>query len=180
MATYRQELRLQSHAARPSVRLPLRALTSVTYVTLGNTAIGATTEVVHGATYEQYSLVTAASTGAVKTVYLYLSSGTGNEVIGIYDNSGIGGAPGALLAYTAQFAAAGPGWNSAPLNITLSLTAAHDYYFGWITDSGTAKEAYDASGFLLYNLNGDMVLDDPAPAGMSNAGARYYSIYAGA
>jgi hypothetical protein len=80
--------------------------------------------------------------GTVTTMSLYIA-GTGvvgNAMMAIYDASGIGGAPGELVAQTASFLV-GPGWNTHPVATPVRLQPG-TYYVTFMPSTNEAGPVY--------------------------------------
>ena len=85
-------------------------------------------------------------TATVQSLSFYVTTASGNLILGIYDASGPSGGPGALKASTASFAPKA-GWNTAKVVTPVSL-AVGSYWLAFLPSS-------NALGFLKMNETGD-------------------------
>jgi hypothetical protein len=88
---------------------------------------------------------TLSEPGTVGSMSLYIPSGgaVGDATLAIYDATGSGGAPGALLAHTASFALVS-GWNTQPVTTSVSLRPGA-YYVAFMPSSNSAGPVYTRS-----------------------------------
>lgn len=95
---------------------------------------------------------TANASGTVSNIVLQMSVGfTGNAIMGIYDNTGTAGAPGALLASTNAVSNPTSGANTFTFSSPPSVTYNSTYYLALLTDTncvtsaGTSNTSYTKS-----------------------------------
>lgn len=92
------------------------------------------------------------------------SLGSANVKVAIYDDDGVGGVPGALLAYSTGVAVVA-GWNTIQLNVPVPLTAGN-YYLAVKTDTSGRIQRVSSGGTSCHNTS-VLYADDftnPAPA----------------
>lgn len=92
------------------------------------------------------------------------SLGSANVKVAIYDDDGVGGVPGALLAYSTGVAVVA-GWNTIQLNVPVPLTAGN-YYLAVKTDTSGRIQRVSSGGKSCHNTS-VLYADDftnPAPA----------------
>ena len=89
---------------------------------------------------------TLKQTATIQSLSFYVTTPSGNLVLGVYDATGPGAGPGALKATTASFAPV-KGWNTAKVKTPVAL-AAGKYWLAYLPSS-------NALGFLKMNTTGD-------------------------
>lgn len=112
----------------------------------------------------------------ILSIAIYVFSGAaGNVLLGIYDNTGASGQPGALKA-SCPSAALVSGWNTVNISVQ-TLLPAGTYWLMFTPNSNTPQFGRVASGFQTYAIGGQsFALPSTAPT-MSSAGSEY-AIYA--
>jgi hypothetical protein len=92
-------------------------------------------------------------TATIESLSFYITTASGNLILGIYDAAGPNGGPGALKAWTASFAPT-TGWNTAKVKTPVSLTAG-TYWLAYLSsDGGLSFVKTNASGnCAYYNYN---------------------------
>jgi len=87
-----------------------------------------------------------AQSATTESLSFYVTSASGNLILGIYDATGPNGGPGALIASTANFTPT-TGWNTAQVVTPVSL-AAGTYWQAYLPSSS-------ALGFVKTNASGN-------------------------
>ncbi len=90
-----------------------------------------------------------AQSATIESLSFYVTQGSGNLLLGLYDATGPSGHPGKLLAVTTSFATT-TGWNTANVVTPMSL-AAGSYWLAYLPSSGSLS-------FLKQNSSGSCVL----------------------
>jgi hypothetical protein len=87
---------------------------------------------------------TLGQNATIQSLSFYITTAAGNLRLGIYDNTGPGGGPGALKAFTAEFTPI-TGWNTRPVTTPVLLTAG-TYWLAYLPQSSTLAFQIDRSG----------------------------------
>jgi hypothetical protein len=110
---------------------------------------------------------TANASGTVSNIVLSLNSGyTGNAVMGLYDNTGSGGSPGALLASTNAISNPVSGNNTFTFSSPPAVTYNSTYYLALLSDTNCVANAGTSS--TCYSLSQSYSSGLPNPAGASS------------
>lgn len=115
--------------------------------------------------------------GTIISISIYIFSGAaGNVLLGLYDNGGTSGQPGALKASTAS-AALGAGWNTINVSSQVLLLAG-TYWLAFEVDSGSPSIGITAASgsFTRYGLQ-TFGMPSTAPS-LASTLATQYGIYA--
>lgn len=116
---------------------------NVTTTIIGRNAILSTNSVVgNNIIIAQQTTLSADAT--IQTISIYISSGSGNFRLGIYDATGASGGPGTLKAQTSSVAAT-TGWNTAAVTTPTNLVSG-TYWLCFVFSSETLSTQVEASG----------------------------------
>lgn len=118
---------------------------------------------------------TLAAPGSLTSISFYVKTAGGNLRLGVYDNTGTGGKPGALIAQTGSFTPV-VGWNTQP--ITSGTLAAGTYWLAYNPSSSTLGFPFVGSGTVWWRSFTFAAL--PSTFGTTSGGstATNWSIYA--
>lgn|GEM_PF-2080636 len=123
-------------------------LGSARAVTIGDTAVLSAPDDGNGNLLLAQS-VTLAQTATIQSLSFYVTSASGNLILGIYDATGPKGGPGKLKASTASFTPK-TGWNTANVATPVSLTAGA-YWLAYLPSSSNLR-------FVKTNVSGNCAM----------------------
>ncbi|GAA2794937.1 Ig-like domain-containing protein [Kitasatospora sp. CM 4170] len=149
--------------------------------TLGNTAVGPSTDTADSNYLNASRYVTGAAGGTVSSVSVYVGAvdtAPNNQFqVAVYrDNAG---SPGALLASSASAALTADSWNTVPLTAALSANTA--YWLAYNSNGGNAAVnnlRYSPGGTSVYGNGGRAFGSWPADFGAATSSGLSFSIYA--
>jgi hypothetical protein len=112
-------------------------------ITMGEMSVLTSTDS-NNANYLCVQSATLSKTATLQSVTVYVAAASGTLRLGVYDATGPGGGPGALVAQTNQFTP-GSGWNTQNVTTPLSL-APGTYWLTYLPDSDSLQTRIASSG----------------------------------
>ncbi|MCG6497534.1 Ig-like domain-containing protein [Kitasatospora sp. A2-31] len=160
---------------------PGAATAAAATATLGNTAVGPSTDTADSNYLNASRYVTGAAGGTVSSVSVYVgavdAAPNNRFQVAVYrDNAG---SPGTLLASSASATLAADSWNTVPLTAALSANTA--YWLAYNSNGGSAAVnnlRYTPGGTSVYGNGGRAFGSWPADFGAATSGGLSFSIYA--